>query len=190
MNTEIIAVIDRSGSMHSIVNDAIGGFNKFLEDQKKVEGEARMSLVLFDNLNEFPYTGTPLAEVKPLDHSTFVPRGGTALYDALGMTINQHRERIIKEGWAKKVIVCILTDGEENSSKEYKRQDIHKLITEAEKFGWEFIFLAAGQDAFAVGGGIGIRSVNIANFAATSKGTQEGYDAMSNMTSRSRAIKL
>lgn len=186
MKTEIISILDRSGSMASIVGDAIGGFNTFLAEQKNVPGEARMTLVLFDNLFECAYAGKPIAEVEPLDSATYTPRGGTALMDAIGRTLNEQGARIKREGWADKVIICILTDGEENSSREFDRGRIQAMVKHAESHGWSFVFLAANQDAFQAANKYGISAAHTAQFSADSIGTQSAYRSMSSMTASLR----
>ena len=188
MKTEIIAIIDRSGSMGSIVDDAIGGFNAFLADQKTVPGEARMTLALFDDKFEYVYAGALIADAQPLTHATFVPRGMTALLDAIGRTMNEQGARIKTQAWAEKVIVCILTDGGENSSREFKAARIKEMVTHAEANGWSFVFLAANQDAFSTGAGLGISGAHTANFAANSAGTQSAYASMSNTTRSLRSL--
>lgn len=182
MNTEILAIIDVSGSMESIKTDAIGGFNAFLADQKTVEGEARMTLVLFDDQYELLYAGRDLAEAEPLTTQTFVPRGATALMDAIGRTINEQGARIEAEGWAEKVIVTILTDGEENHSREFNYSVIRDLVSAAEAKGWTFVFLAANQDAFATASRFGFNPAHAQSFAADSVGTTMAYASMSNTT--------
>lgn len=182
MKTEIIAIIDRSGSMQSIAKDAIGGFNTFLTDQQAAPGEARMTLALFDNQFEYLYKGVPLSQAEPLTDRTFVPRGGTALLDAIGRTLNEQGERIKADKWAEKVIVCILTDGEENQSREFSRYRIKEMIGHAEAHDWSFVFLAANQDAFATGASFGISAAHTMGFAATASGTQAAYASMAATT--------
>jgi len=182
MKTEIIAILDRSGSMASIVADAIGGFNTFLADQKAAPGEARMTLALFDDRYDVLYAGKPIQEADPLTDKTFVPRGGTALLDAIGKTMNLQGARIKAEGWAEKVIVCILTDGGENQSREFTRDQIKTMVTHAEGHGWSFVFLAANQDAFAAGASYGISAAHTMAFAANATGTQTAYASMSATT--------
>lgn len=182
MKTEILAIVDRSGSMHSIVADAIGGYNAFLADQQAVEGEARLSLVLFDDHYEVPYAGLAIGEALPLTHQTFVPRGGTALLDAIGRTLSEQGARIEAEGWADKVIVTILTDGGENMSREFTTPLIQDMVKDAEAKGWSFVFLAANQDAFATGAMYGFNPAHTQGFAATGVGVQAAYATISNTT--------
>lgn len=182
MKTEIIAIIDRSGSMQSIRDDAIGGFNTFLAEQQAVPGEARMTLALFDDRFEYVYQGKPIDQAKQLTQETFVPRGCTAMLDAIGRALNEQGQRIKGEGWAEKVIVCILTDGHENASHEFSRDQIKTMIEHAEKHDWSFVFLAANQDAFAAGAQLGINAAHTASFDATSAGAHTAYATMSNHT--------
>jgi len=182
MKTEILAVLDRSGSMATIAADAIGGYNTFLKDQQSVDGEARITVALFDDQYDLLYAATPLAEAQPLTHMTFVPRGGTALMDAIGRTLQVEGARIEAEGWAEKVIVCITTDGGENQSKEFTAPMVRQLVTEAEAKGWVFVFLAANQDAFATAKFYGMSGAHAQTFAATGAGVSQGYAAVSNMT--------
>jgi hypothetical protein len=182
MKTEIIAIIDRSGSMATIAPDAIGGFNTFLADQKTVPGEARMTLALFDDKFEYVYTGQTLTAAEPLTDKTFVPRGGTALLDAIGRTLNEQGARIKADGWAEKVIVCILTDGGENQSREFRQAQIKEMVKHAESHGWSFVFLAANQDAFAAADSYGISAQHTASFSANAAGTQAAYQSMSTTT--------
>lgn len=185
MKSEIVCIIDRSGSMHSIVDDAIGGFNAFLEDQKKVDGEATLTFVQFDNEYEVVHENKPLNDVPNLDLNTYVPRGSTALLDAIGRTIDTVGKRLSNTPEDKrpnKVIVSILTDGEENASREYTLSKIKEMIThQKEKYNWEFIFLAANQDAFSEGFKLGIDSKDTFAFAANSVGTRNAYKNMGNV---------
>lgn len=182
MNTEILAVLDISGSMERIKADAIGGFNTFLKDQQAIKGEARLTVVLFDDQYEVLYCAKPLAEAEPLNDSTFVPRGATALMDAIGRTIEVEGARIEAEGWAEKVIVCITTDGEENNSHRYNYPAIRELVKAAEARGWVFVFLAANQDAFATASHYGFNPAHAQNFAATGAGMTQAYASISNTT--------
>lgn len=180
---EIICIIDRSGSMESIKNDSVGGFNAFLEEQKKVPGEATLTYVQFDTEYEVVHENTPLQDVKSIDDTVYVPRGATALLDAIGRTIDSTGKRLAdmpEENRPEKVIVAILTDGEENSSRQYDLSKIKDMIGhQKEKYSWEFIFLAANQDAFAEAQKIGIDIKDTFNFSATGKGVRKAYSNMS-----------
>lgn len=184
MKVEIVCVLDRSGSMSSIRDDAIGGFNAFLSEQKAIPGEAKLTLALFDNQYEVVHDATDIAAVPELTAETFVPRGMTALYDAVGRTIDAIGARLSKAVVKpEKVIFVILTDGEENASREYTQARTAEMIKhQTEKYGWEFVFLAANQDAFSAGAKLNIRAETTANFAADSIGTQSAYTYASNVT--------
>lgn len=146
---EIIAILDRSGSMASIEREAIGSFNNFLSEQKKVPGDVKMTTVLFDDQYEILNDGVMLTDIPDLNDKTFVPRGMTALYDAVGKTITTVSERLSKTTKSKmpaKVIMLILTDGAENASKEYNSSKIKELIDT--KKDWEFIYLASDMTQF------------------------------------------
>ena len=184
MKTEIIAILDRSGSMQSIITDAIGGFNAFIDEQRKVAGEARMSVVLFDTEYEMVYQARPIADAPHLTRDTYVPRGSTALLDAIGRAMNEQGKRIAEEKWADNVIVCILTDGQENASREFKTDTIKPMIEHAEKNGWAFVYLGANQDAFAVASAYGIQAGRTFAFVADSNGTKGAYASM-NVATRS-----
>jgi len=194
MKTEIVVILDRSGSMTTISEDAIGGYNEFIKAQKKVEGEAVVTLAQFDDEYELVYDGVPIEEVVDLNRETFVPRGMTALNDAIGKTIENVRKRQVhhcpvcdKYGEDTKTIVAILTDGGENSSREFTTQKINELIShQRNTHNWEFIFLAANQDAFATGGAFGIASADTFNFAHTGVGTKSAYLNMTNVTTSYR----
>lgn len=175
MKTEILVITDRSGSMATIAPEVIGGYNNFIKEQREVPGEARVTFTQFDDKYEVVYAGKPLADVPELTSATFVPRGMTALLDAIGRTLNEQGERIAKDKWAELVIVCILTDGGENSSHEYTPTRIREMTAHAEKNGWKFVYLGANQDSFSVAQGLGLKNAFVANYAATAVGTQSAY---------------
>jgi Mg-chelatase subunit ChlD len=151
--TEIAYILDRSGSMQSMQEPAVAAFNEFLRDQISVPGAARLSLIQFDDQYEVPVSSRPLAEVPQLTAATFQPRGSTALLDAIGRTIKETDRRLEALPAAErpaKVIFAIFTDGMENASREYTSRHISDLIALYRKEkGWEFLFLAANQDAIA-----------------------------------------
>lgn len=190
--TEIICIVDRSGSMSSMRDDAIGGFNSFVMDQKNDVGEVRMTLVLFDNEYDIVYDALPLHLVPLLTHDTFVPRGSTALLDAIGKTIDDVGERLAKTPEADRpghVIMTILTDGEENSSQHYSNAAVAARIShQRDAYGWEFIFLAANQDAIASAAKLSIASSDAIGFEASPKGMEQGWEAINaGVRSRRRA---
>lgn len=183
--TEIVCIVDRSGSMESIKKEAIGGFNNFLELQQKVEGKANMTLAQFDDQYELLYNGVDVQDVSKYTDATYVPRGMTALLDAVGKTINSISARMATmkdEEKAKKVLVSILTDGYENASKEYKLDQVKKLVEEKRALGWEFIFIGAGLDKFSaesIGTGMGVNLNNIVNVKHSGAAMNAAYSGVS-----------
>jgi uncharacterized protein YegL len=183
--TDITMVIDRSGSMQSIQSDAEGGINSFIEQQKQEPGEANVTLVQFDSDYEFVHSGVP---VKLVPAFKLVPRGSTALLDAVGRAINETGARLAAMDEAQRpglVVFVIVTDGEENSSREFTREQIRKMVEHQQSaYKWQFTFLAANQDAFAAGGSMGIAQDGI---AAYSMGKVQGtWDAAAKKMSRMR----
>lgn len=178
--TEIICVIDRSGSMCSIRDDAQGGFNQFIKDQKREPGLAKITLVQFDDEYEVVWDSVPLVEAP---YYTLMPRATTALLDAIGKTISMVGERYAnmnEDDRPGKVVFMILTDGHENASREYSKARINEMIThQKEKYSWNFLFLAANQDAIAEAGSLGIPQTYSMNFAATGQGVQSAYHVVS-----------
>jgi len=177
--------------MASMAKEAIGGFNAFLESQQKLPGDARLTLVLFDHEYIVAYDGRPIKDVPPLDEHTYVPRGTTALLDAIGRTVNTIGERLDKTPEANrpgKVLIVILTDGLENASQEFKRNQIYSMIKhQRDKYAWEFIFLGANQDAIQAGSLIGIPASNAATFNETPEGVFEAFTAVACATAAYRA---
>ena len=170
---EIVAILDRSGSMSNILDDSIGGFNAFLEAQQKVEGRANISVVLFDDQYQVLYDDIGVKEAKPLTRDTYTLRGMTAMNDAIGKTLNK-----VFDKNPDKAIICILTDGQENASKEFTTSQIKTMVEKAQGRGWQVVFLAANQDAFATGAEYGIARGTTQNFKADSLGTQTAYKGM------------
>ncbi|MEL7168920.1 MAG: vWA domain-containing protein [Bacteroidota bacterium] len=191
--TELVCVIDRSGSMQSIRDDAIGGFNAFLDSQKQGEGDARLTLVFFNHEYGLVHNAAPIESVDPLTTETFVPRGNTALLDAVGRTIDDVGARLAEAPEAERpgtVLVCILTDGLENASSDYTRDRVKSMIEHQQsKYGWEFQFLAANQDAFAEAGSIGIAPVNAMPFVANAEGTKAAFAQVSARATKARSKK-
>lgn len=160
MKTDLIIILDRSGSMEPLRSEIIGSFNHLLEEQTKVADEARLTLVQFDDIYEMLTEGTPLPAAKPLDMSTYVPRGMTALYDAIGKTIGDQGQRFETMAPAErpeKVVMTIFTDGVENASKHFTREQIQALVTRQQnEWNWTVYFVGANQDARAEAGKLGI----------------------------------
>jgi uncharacterized protein YegL len=171
---EMVAIIDRSGSMSSIASDTIGGYNTLIEEQKKEDGEVNVTLALFDHEYSLVYDNVDIKEVDELTSDTYVPRGMTALYDAIGRTVTTVGERLAATEESErpfKVIVTIITDGQENSSNEYTCGKIKEMIELQEsEYSWEFMFLAANMDAMAEGASFGIRGSKAMTFTADAGG--------------------
>ena len=183
---DISIVLDRSGSMASIKDDTIGGFNTFISEQQKVDGRGTLTMVQFDNEYEIVHKALQLQKVPVLDDTTFVPRGTTALLDAIGRTIEYTGARLGKMKKAERpdqVLFVIITDGEENASKEFSLKQIHHMIGERkEKDLWQFVFIGANQDAIESGAELGIDAGNTYAFDADSEGTQEMFQQMAGST--------
>jgi hypothetical protein len=186
VNTEIINILDRSGSMTALDLEACNGFNQFIDEQRGLPGEARVTTARFDHRYQIDYQALPIASVPRM--GTLQPGGWTALLDAIGRTIVEQRERTEREGWAHKVIVAILTDGQENRSSRYSAHAVRLLINEMQLRGWSFVFLAANQDAFAAAEGLGIDTQHTASFAATGAGVRAGFAHISAATRQLRGI--
>ena len=147
--TDITVIMDRSGSMHSMQDESIQSFNRFVESQKEASGKAKFSLVQFNHEILQLCSGVPLDDAPSLNHENYVPDGMTALLDAVGHTISETKTRVEKKKDGQ-VVVMVITDGMENSSKEFSGKEIKKLIHKCEKkLGWKFIFLAADPNSFA-----------------------------------------
>ena len=174
--TEIAFILDRSGSMNPHAEAAVAGFNEFLREQQEVDGIARITLVLFDDRYEVPFDNLPVSEVVCLDEEAYSPRGTTALLDAIGKTIKSFKKRIQdlpKKKRPEQVIFAIFTDGLENASRKYSWQDIaDKIRKRQEKDGWEFLFLAANQDAIATAAQMSIHRHNAATATAGERGVR------------------
>ena len=155
---DITVIMDSSGSMEEIQDDAIGSFNTFLADKKKLYTNSRMSIVLFDNEYIIHMKDMPIIEIQPLNRKSYRPKGSTALLDAIGRTINaiENREHVSEE-----ILIAVLTDGRENSSKEYSLDLIKEMIQDRENIGWDFIYLSADPSAFNDARNMGFASSKI-----------------------------
>ena len=179
MRTEIIMILDDSGSMYELVNDTVGGFDAFVEEQKKVDGEAFLTLVRFNHEYFLEYQGISLNEVPKLRPKT---EGMTALLDDIGRTMVLTKERR-KGEQVDQVIFTIITDGEENSSKGFNLEQIKNLIADHEKnHGWTFVFLGSDIDAFAEAGHLGVSVNNTMQFAKSGTGMRKAFATYSNST--------
>ena len=181
--TELVFIIDRSGSMSGFEADTIGGFNSMIEKQKEKEGTVYVSTVLFDNNSEVIHDRVDIQKIKPMTKNDYQVRGCTALLDAVGGAIH-HIGNVHKyarpEDVPEHTIFVITTDGMENASQRYSYEDIkRKIKRQTEKHGWEFIFLAANIDAAGTAEDMGIRRDRAANYRQTSDGVAKNYYAMS-----------
>ena len=180
--TELVFILDRSGSMAGLESDTIGGFNGMLAKQRKEPGEARVTTVLFDNRYELLHDRIPLQGVSPMTEKQYYVRGCTSLYDAVGMTIQKlvNVQRMTAESeQAEKVIFVIITDGLENASREYSQPVLKKMISyQQEKYGWEFIFLGANMDAVKEAGQFGIYEDRAVTYENDSEGVRLNYAVM------------
>lgn len=190
-HTEIIFVIDKSGSMSNLVGDTIGGFNGFIESQKAIDGKATLTTVLFDTSWKILYDGVDLHEVKSMTNSDYVAGGGTAMLDAIGEIINRVQDRHDELGTEKpeEVLFVITTDGEENSSHKFTKGQIEKMIKhQTNGHGWKFMFLGANMDAVKEAASIGITKDYATGYTYTSKGVNDVYATMSCVTSSLRGV--
>jgi len=189
-NALIAIVLDRSGSMETIRDDTVGGFNSFLEEQKKVPGKCFFTLVQFDTVYELISHNIPLEDAQSLTRETFVPRGGTALLDAMGRTLNtleQDLAELEKTGnKPQKIYFVVITDGEENQSQEFTKDQVFKMIEDRrQNSAWEFIFLAANQNAIKTGTGYGFSAGSSMSY--NDSGTRGSHAAVSSNIAGSRA---
>lgn len=178
--TEVVFILDRSGSMSGLESDTIGGFNSMLKKQREAEGEVLISTVLFDHESIVLHDRVPLADVKNLTEEDYEVRGSTALLDAVGDAI-KHVRNIHKyareEDRPAKTVFIITTDGMENSSVKFSHADVKKLIEDQKKKNWEFIFLGANIDAVEVADSIGIKANRAVNYHSDSQGTEKAFEA-------------
>jgi Mg-chelatase subunit ChlD len=189
LKTSITVIMDESGSMWSTAGDVIGGFNALVEEQKAVPGEARLSLVTFNNTFKTVLEEQALDKISELTSESYTPGGGTALLDTMGETISALKARFEstpKSGKPDKVIVVIMTDGAENGSRIWKREQVFDLITAQRALDWEFMFIGANQDAISAGQSLGVAAGASMNYVTGSIGTQAAYSNMSKSITRSR----
>lgn len=180
--TELVMILDRSGSMGGLESDTIGGYNSMLQKQKETEGEVLVSTVLFDDRSEVLYDRVPLDKMPKMTDKEYYVRGCTALLDAVGGAIH-HIGNVHKyareEDRPEKTIFVITTDGMENASREYSYDRVKEMVErQKEKYGWEFIFLGANIDAIEVAGRFGISADRAANYHSDHEGTALNYDVL------------
>ena len=188
--TEVVFILDRSGSMSGLEEDTIGGFNSMIEKQRKEEGEAYISTILFDDRTEVLYDRVPVGKVEPMNDRQYYVRGCTALLDAIGSAIH-HISNVHKyareEDRPEKTLFIITTDGMENASRIYDYKKVKKMVeTEKDKHGWEFLFLGANIDAIEVAGRFGISADRALNYECDSAGTALNYRVLSETISAVR----
>ena len=181
--TEIVVLMDASGSMHSIREDAVGGFNAFVEDQKKESGEANLTVTFFDSNRYAKWQDGIHLQACPALGEEYQPGASTPLLDATGRTIEELGVRLSGLDDAErpgKVMVIILTDGHENSSRHFTKEQVKGLIRQQEDaYKWEFVYLGANVDAFAEGAEMGFRAQNIAGYTSSKKGIRAAFDVLS-----------
>lgn len=191
-HTDITIVLDRSGSMAAVADDTIGGFNRFLNDQKGAPGTADITLHQFDDRFETPIKGLDVKTCPELTGSTFVPRGNTALLDAIGRAIGDTGARLsvlLEQDRAEKVVVVIITDGHENASHEYNQPKVFEMINhQRDKYKWEFVFLGANQDAIKAAANLGVSAANAMTYAHNAAGTSKAFQATSANLCRARGV--
>lgn len=189
--TEVVFILDRSGSMSGLESDTIGGFNSVLTKQQAEKGGANITTVLFDDKYELLHDRYNLAKMPKITEKEYFVRGTTALLDAIGKTIHKLvnvQKYSSDDERAEKVMFVIITDGMENASIEYSYDQIKKMIDrQTKKYGWEFIFLGANIDAVKTAGRFGIAEDRAANYHADSEGTMLNYDVISETVSMVRA---
>lgn len=188
--TELVFILDRSGSMSGLEADTIGGFNSLISKQRKEEGEVYVSTVLFDDKAEVLHDRVSLDKIKDMTDKEYYVRGCTALLDALGGAIH-HIGNVHKyareEDRPEKTLFIITTDGQENSSRQYTYEKVKKLVErQKEKYGWEFLFLGANIDAIAEAGKFGIRADRAVNYHSDKQGTAVNYRVLSETVSKVR----
>ncbi len=188
--TELVFILDRSGSMYGLEQDTIGGFNSMLTKQKSLDGECRITTVLFDHQYTLFHDRIDIQAVSLMSEKDYFVGGSTALLDAIGTTIDKliRVQRHTAEGYrAQKVIFVIITDGEENSSRKYSYDQVRaKIEHEKEAYGWEFIFLGANMDAVKTASQFGIHADRAAEYVPDAVGTTLNFEMMSNAVSEFR----
>ena len=191
--TELVFILDRSGSMSGLETDTIGGFNSMLERQKKESGEAFVTTVLFDDKYEVLHDRYDIKGVNLLTEKEYYVRGSTALLDAIGITINNIGKALSdakEEDRPGKVLFVIITDGMENSSREFSYEKVKKMVEhQKSKYAWDFIFLGANIDAIKTANSFGISADMATNFVSDSAGTQLNYKIVSEVVSSFRKGK-
>jgi len=180
-SVDLVIILDKSGSMYSMTEDTIGGFNSLLDEQRKKDVPVKVSLGVFNQTLEAKYDRKDIKEIENMTAADYVPQGTTALLDAVGNTLSALKERPEVNAKGNKVLVVIITDGMENASKEWKKDSVKNLISELKEKGYEFVFLGADIDAVAVAEGIGINAESSMKFRKTGAGVQANFKAINVM---------
>lgn len=192
--TELVFILDKSGSMAGLEGDTIGGFNAMLQKQKALEGECRITTVLFDNRYELLHDRIDIRAVSPMTEREYQVGGSTALLDAIGRTIQKLasiQRNTAEEYRAENVMFIIITDGEENASREYSVQKVKDMIEyEKEKYGWEFVFLGANMDAVVTAGRFGIAPDRAVDYVPDGEGTELNFQMMSEAVATFRQTRI
>ena len=188
--TEIVFILDRSGSMAGLESDTIGGFNSMLEKQKKADGQALLSTVLFSNDSQVLYDRVDISRIEPMTDEQYRVGGCTALLDAIGDAVhhigNVHKYAREEDRPAKTIFI-ITTDGYENSSRRYSYDQVQRMVErQQEKYGWEFLFLGANMDAISAARSFGIREDRAVRYCADAEGTGLQFDVVEKAVSRLR----
>lgn len=181
--TELVFILDKSGSMSGLEKDTIGGYNSMLEQQRKVDGECIITTVLFDNRYELLHDRIDSRAIRPITEKEYFVGGSTALLDAVGKTIHKIgtvQKNTAEDYRAEKVMFVIITDGEENASRSYSAMQVKKMIRQQkERYGWEFIFLGANIDAVTTAERFGIDADRAVDYVPDEKGTELNFRMMS-----------
>ena len=176
--TELVFILDRSGSMAGLESDTIGGFNGMIKKQQKEGGEVNITTVFFDNEIEIIHDRFPLSVVQPLTEEDYYVRGTTALLDAVGSAVKKMeniQKRLPEDMKAEKILFIIITDGMENASREYTAKMVKSMIEKEQEQGWQFVFLGANIDSVEEAEKIGIRRSHAANYKCDSKGVGANF---------------
>jgi uncharacterized protein YegL len=192
--TELVFILDKSGSMGGLESDTIGGYNSMLEKQKAIEGECRITTVLFDHNYEILHDRIDLGAVSPMTDKEYQVGGTTALLDAIGRTINKIvkvQKHTADDYRAEKVMFVIITDGYENASQEFTAKKVKEMINrQKDKYGWEFVFLAANIDAVETAGQFGISPDRAVDYIADSQGTELNYIVIADAVAQYRTTGI
>ena len=179
--TELVFILDRSGSMSGLEKDTVGGFNSLIEKQKKEDGECLVSMVQFNTVSDVIYDRCPLDQIRNMEMKDYQPSGCTALIDAMGDAIRHIRsvhKYIREEDVPEHTLFVIMTDGEENASKRFSSDEVKKLVSQQKEKGWEFLFLAANIDAVETAKHYGIAENRATNYCCDEKGIETNYEEL------------